>query len=354
MRAVFVKSFSSLFTLMLITPSVLARSLHSSQNKGDCRSLKMRHNAGNHAKKCYPGYPRKQASYLPYRICYRRFFVGMKPPEGLRRSNSHNPNIRYICQRPEEKRKSQYGTMFDESLGLAVFSAYTLTAKDVDFQNRAHPASWAKTPGIENQGSDAIYPSLPYIRGQLVPALTLSNTGKGDEGWLSTFTYTNAVPQRPDFNMGEWFEFENKIRSYARDDCIPNRGKLYLLTGTSFVHSEPDWPIWPRDPKRQPWLANIKDNYLIPDSPPIAIPVSLWTAGCCIDSKNGTVTGNFAVIGNNEEDNQLMHTRQISVEQLQSILKQDVKANENSNRVKLFPAIRDCSKESKQITLPWA
>ena len=208
--------------------------------------------------------------------------------------------------------------------------------------------------GIENQGSDAIYPSLPYIRGQLVPALTLSNTGKGDEGWLSTFTYTNAVPQRPDFNMGEWFEFENKIRSYARNDCIPNRGKLYLLTGTSFVHSEPDWPIWPRDPKRQPWLANIKDNYLIPDSPPIAIPVSLWTAGCCINSKNGTVTGNFAVIGNNEEDPQLMHTRQISVEQLQSILKQDVKANENSNRVKLFPAIRDCSKESKQITLPWA
>lgn len=208
--------------------------------------------------------------------------------------------------------------------------------------------------GIENQGSDAIYPSLPYIRGQLVPALTLSNTGKGDEGWLSTFTYTNAVPQRPDFNMGEWLEFENKIRSYARNDCIPNRGKLYLLTGTSFVHSEPDWPIWPRDPKRQPWLANIKDNYLIPDSPPIAIPVSLWTAGCCIDSKNGTVTGNFAVIGNNEEDPQLMHTRQISVEQLQSILKQDVKANENSNRVKLFPAIRDCTKESKQITLPWA
>ena len=213
---------------------------------------------------------------------------------------------------------------------------------------------YLKKIGIENQGSDAIYPSLPYIRGQLVPALTLSNTGKGDEGWLSTFTYTNAVPQRPDFNMGEWFEFENKIRSYARNDCIPNRGKLYLLTGTSFVHSEPDWPIWPRDPKRQPWLANIKDNYLIPDSPPIAIPVSLWTAGCCIDSKNGTVTGNFAVIGNNEEDNQLMHTRQISVEQLQSILKHDVKANENSNRVKLFPAIRDCSKESKQITLPWA
>ena len=72
----------------------------------------------------------------------------MKPPEGLRRSNSHNPNIRYICQRPDEKRKSQFGTMFDESLGLAVFSAYTLTTKDVDFQHRARPASWAKTPGI--------------------------------------------------------------------------------------------------------------------------------------------------------------------------------------------------------------
>ena len=108
----------------------------------------MKNNAGNHVKKCYPGYPRKQVSYLPYRICYRRFFAGMKPPEGLRRSNSHNPNIRYICQRPDEKRKSRYGTMFDESLGLAVFSAYTLTTKDVDFQHRARPASWAKTPGI--------------------------------------------------------------------------------------------------------------------------------------------------------------------------------------------------------------
>ena len=152
--------------------------------------------------------------------------------------------------------------------------------------------------------------------------------------------------------MGEWFEFENKIRSYARNDCIANGGKLYLLTGTSFVHSEPDWPIWPRDPKRQPWLANIKNNYLIPNDPPIAIPVSLWTAGCCIDLKNGDVKGNFAVIGNNEEDSQLMHTRQISVDQLQSILKQDEKVNENSNRVTLFPATRGCSKESKQITLP--
>ena len=33
-------------------------------------------------------------------------------------------------------------------MGLAVFSAYTLTTKDVDFQHRARPASWAKTPGI--------------------------------------------------------------------------------------------------------------------------------------------------------------------------------------------------------------
>ena len=206
--------------------------------------------------------------------------------------------------------------------------------------------------GIVNQGSDAIYPTLPYIKAQLVPALTLSNSGENDDGWLSTFTYTNTVPQRPGFNMGMWFEFENSIRRYAKNDCIPNGGTLYLLSGTSFVHSEPSWPDWPKDPKKQPWLANVKNNYLIPENPPIAIPVSLWTAGCCVDLKNGDVIGNFAVFGNNEEDIYLMHTRQVSVEQLQGILKQDDKVNGKPSKVELFPATKDCSKESKQIDLP--
>lgn len=87
---------------------------------------------------------------MPYRNCYRKFFAGKKPPKGLRPNIPYNDNIRYICQKPAggKYKMGQYGTMFDENLGIAVFSAYTLTADNVAFHDRPYPLLWTKTPGI--------------------------------------------------------------------------------------------------------------------------------------------------------------------------------------------------------------
>ena len=46
---------------------------------------------------------------------------------------------------------------------------------------------------------------------------------------LSTFTYTNAVPQIAVFNSGQWAQYERRIREYATNNCSPQGGDLYLI-----------------------------------------------------------------------------------------------------------------------------
>ena len=67
----------------------------------------------------------------------------------------------------------------------------------------------------------------------MAPAHTLSS-----DKWAfrSTFRYTNAVPQRPSFNAGEWSKFERRIRKYAKVCTNDDKGVLYLLSGTAFVY----------------------------------------------------------------------------------------------------------------------
>ncbi|KAJ7370291.1 DNA/RNA non-specific endonuclease [Desmophyllum pertusum] len=172
----------------------------------------------------------------PNQQCYTQFFVGGQPPQGLRDGITLQ-RMRYICQQGNQQGNQQtfFGTMFDELLGIPLFSAYTLSGPvDVNFQQRnAH--HWMQTPGIQTQGSDAIYPSIPYDKGHLVPSHTYSST---QQRHRSTYTFTNAVPQRPTFNRGQWSQFEGRIRDYAEHTCIPPpvSGVLYLLTGSSFAH----------------------------------------------------------------------------------------------------------------------
>lgn len=198
--------------------------------------------------------------------------------------------------------------------------------------------------GIMVQGSDDLYRGQqPFQKGHLAPAHTFSNDRNR---YVSTFTYTNAVPQCQAFNGGRWRRAENRIRRYAAAHCTqgPNPGILYVLTGTSFVFIQPG-----NNP--QPAYNNQPDGFP-QNNPAIAIPESLWSAGCCV-RPNGGPTTNFAVIGNNVQNANLLFTRGLRVHFLEQLLTNDVN-NLNINgpqNVQLFPANAACSNQNNYVDL---
>ena len=182
-----------------------------------------------------------------------------------------------------------------------------------------------------NQGSNAIYLKRPYDKGHLVPAQTYSSN---PNRFRSTFFYTNAVPQRHIFNGGMWSQFEKRIRVYAQQ-CAkgPQSGTLYLITGTAFGHIQ----------KNGRGMKKVLVRHLgrAGKTPYIAIPNSMWTAGCCVRPKG---IKSFAVIGNNVPIKTNILMQQIAVARLQSILRSDVANLKISTRkVDLFPGNRACS-----------
>ena len=180
----------------------------------------------------------------------------------------------------------------------------------------------------------------------MAPAHTLSDTGYRDAGFRSTFVHTNAVPQRPALNSGQWSQYERRIRDYAINHCTKDDGTLYLLTGSSFVHWIPHTDhFMAKKPSKASKLAD-KD---LPQVPVITIPSSLWTAGCCV--RGGTAAGNFAVFGANAEDPREQYTSQLSVDALQRALTTDKARGETEDEVRLFPAFPNCMDDAKEVML---
>lgn len=84
------------------------------------------------------------------RPCYTTFFVGNQPPTGFR---TNDANIRYICQQlpgdVKPVKTTYYASMFDESYGISIFSAYVIKAADaskVGTQSR-QGLKWRTEPG---------------------------------------------------------------------------------------------------------------------------------------------------------------------------------------------------------------
>ncbi|PFX11208.1 hypothetical protein AWC38_SpisGene25205, partial [Stylophora pistillata] len=76
------------------------------------------------------------------------------------------------------------------------------------------------------------------------------------------------------------------------------------------------------------------------DDGTISVPASLWTAGCCIQTAPPYYAkASFAVIGNNVNEKENMHTQQITVKTLQKILEQDFHTAE---KVDLYPKNPGC------------
>jgi len=193
------------------------------------------------------------------------------------------------------------------------------------------------------EGSYANYHNQPFDRGHLVPGATYSSTA---DSFLSTYVYSNAVPQRPAFNQHPWKDFEARIRVYAQQ-CT-QAGTLFLITGTAFGHIQNGNP---------PQMNPVPVNQLGPVAAAhaIAIPNSMWTAGCCVRGPNDVTS--FAVIGNNVQDQNQMLTQKISVDDLRQLLEADVFIilNIGAPIVDLFPGNAACSDVNNDLpALPLA
>ena len=199
--------------------------------------------------------------------------------------------------------------------------------------------------GISNQVGKDTYPQAPWQRGHLAPAHTLSS-----DKWAfrSTFRYTNAVPQRPSFNAGEWSKFERRIRKYAEVCTKDHKGVLFLLSGTAFVYVDAVVEI----DKSLNKVKGVNTDRPVVELPgeglydKIRVPTSLWTAGCCVDPSFHYAIKSFAVIGNNVNERDKMHTQQISVEILQKILEEDITT---ALKVDLYPENPGCSLPEKNL-----
>lgn len=195
--------------------------------------------------------------------------------------------------------------------------------------------------GITKQASDRAYAGQErYDKGHLLPAQTYAFS---HAHMLSTFTYTNAVPQIAGFNSGQWAQYEKRIRDYATTMCSPQGGDLYLITGISeaSIQSGPSGLE-----AIQGTLKVLKPKYEA-----ISIPKSMWTAGCCIHSSRGAL-GAFAVIGNNLKDKtgKKVLMSEVSMTELQGFLLTGVKGFGGS-AISLFPANPGCSDPRKKVNL---
>lgn len=340
MEGLAMKILTSLLVIILMMSSVVTESSHIAKKKDqNSRTPGSKNNTEVYHNPDVAGIRRVVAANIfpnPNQPCYTQFFANGQPPFGLRTANLQN--IRYICQQVNANPQTFYATMFDEGRGIAVYSAYVLTAANVNFQVR-QASAWIRTPGIQTQGSNAIYAGQQYDKGHLFPAKTSSTTAASSR---STFQYTNAVPQRPAFNRGQWRVFESSIRQYALQ-CTgaPLNGQLYLITGASFVAIQgvPALPV----------AALINQLPPVGANPAIDIPNSMWTFGTCIP-QNG-IAQTFAVIGNNQQQGML--TQKITEAQLTNILQFDVNTNnlkrsKVAEKVNLIPGVA----KSVDIKLP--
>ena len=82
-------------------------------------------------------------------------------------------------------------------------------------------------PRGNNQALNEDYEFSGYDRGHLAPVAHQNTQACAD----ATFTLTNAAPQNPSFNSGQWREAERNVSEYLRNNCIANKYRVFIITG---------------------------------------------------------------------------------------------------------------------------
>ena len=119
-------------------------------------------------------------------------------------------------------------------------------------------------PRGKNQALNGDYVGAKYDRGHLAPVAHQNTQACVD----ATFTLTNAAPQNPSFNRGQWRVTEKKVADNLKKNCIAKRYTAFIVTGV------------------------VPGN--VPIGKGVNIPSYFWSAYCCIDNNNiNKLSGGF-------------------------------------------------------------
>lgn len=209
-----------------------------------------------------------------FKDCKKQFFHKGDPPE-FENSLTDARYVR-ICQK--YKNEYRYATLYDTKNKIPVYSAYKYERKE-DCKVKRPDITWMIEPQIGNkdagkemtlqnkmpksdlQAYNSYYEGSRYDKGHLYPHCHAPD----EETSESTFTLTNAAPQRCDFNNFWNDKVEEKVKKDLKDTCMKDEKTPYMVTG-----------VVPSTEKEYLTLKNSKVN----------VPTHFWTAYCCCDNNN--------------------------------------------------------------------
>ncbi|XP_053472380.1 endonuclease domain-containing 1 protein-like [Ictalurus furcatus] len=189
--------------------------------------------------------------------------------------------FRRICQ--TRNNQAEFATLYDTTFRTPVYSAYRFTGR-VNCSRRT--GAWFIEPQLENgnlgpnmdtesavgnivnQAVNADYYNSHFHKGHLAPVSHANSQSCSD----ATFTLTNAAPQNPSFNSGQWRVTESHMADSLENNCINVGLSAFVVTG-----------VVPGN--------NIMKNR-------VQIPSHFWTAFCCLDNNNQHIRSG-AYIGQN-------------------------------------------------------
>ncbi|XP_056597784.1 endonuclease domain-containing 1 protein-like [Triplophysa dalaica] len=244
---------------------------------------------------------------VDFNECSEFFFKGQSPviPGVIENSRSQDNRYKTICQ--TYKNKYRFGTLYDTTNKIPVFSAYKFTSKNRI--KRPH-LKWMGEPQLEppsdemvvpyeNQATDEDYNQSEtqkhwVNRGHLFPCCHAVDAGTA----RSTFTYTNIVPQKISFNGGSWNRMELKTVEVMSEDCRDkldqNKILAHVLTGAV------------------PGNSKLNER--------VNIPSFMWMTFCCYKSSTSSWSSQAYWAPNQDEEINNVTISEISLERLQELL----------------------------------
>lgn len=208
----------------------------------------------------------------------------VSPPTGFT-----GDRFKRICQ--TLKNEAEFATFYDTTYRIPIYSAYSFTG----LKKCVRTDKWYIEPQLENgklgpnmdtesavrkevvdivnQSVNADYAESRYDRGHLAPVFHAASQSCSD----ATFTLTNAAPQNPSFNRGQWRRTESHMADSLKNYCINVGLRAFVVTG---VVPGPD---------------------TLKKQGRVRIPSHFWTAFCCLDNNNISKHSG-AYIGENDHD----------------------------------------------------
>ncbi|XP_053532058.1 endonuclease domain-containing 1 protein-like [Ictalurus punctatus] len=206
----------------------------------------------------------------------------VSPPTGFT-----GDRFKRICQTLNDT--VEFATLYDTENRIPVYSAYRFTRlmkcnrtdkwyiepqleDGILWPNMVNESAVRKEGvNIVNQAVNADYARSRCDKGHLAPVSHAASQSCSN----ASFTLTNAAPQNPSFNRGQWKVTERAMANSLKKYCLNEGLRAFVVTG-----------VVP---------GNNKMNNRV------QIPSHFWTAFCCLNNNNKTIRSG-AYIGENSND----------------------------------------------------